>query len=231
MFDPCISRQILLLAFHRGIKATRDHGYAVYSDFLWLADECDCVCLPQQNCGQKVWDAWNSWDSVLPIWPNTTSISALLISTSGMGRQTCKMPWKAQQGILFEMQRPFFFNLFFCLPIEHEYMLSHISRRYLLNHHYNQKPTSSISIITCDSLQSSTWHGIFRALIISSSVVWHFYKSAASKWWWCECFSVLDRLRNELLYLQLAASAPSFSQIMVKKWALFEKQTAQVCLK
>lgn len=66
------------------------------------------------------------------------------------------------------------------------------------------------SIITPDSLQSSTWHGAFRALIISSSVVWHFYKSAASKWWWCECFSVLDRLWNELLYLHLAASVPSF---------------------
>lgn len=111
VFDPCISRQILFLVFRRGIRVTRDHGYAVYSDFLWLTDECDCVCLPQQNCGQKVWDAWNSWDSVLPIWPNTTSISALLISTSRMGRTTCTIPWKAQRGILFEMQRPFVFKL------------------------------------------------------------------------------------------------------------------------
>lgn len=51
LFDPHIGRQILLLSFHRGIKATRDHGYVVCSDFLWLANECDCVCLPQQNCG------------------------------------------------------------------------------------------------------------------------------------------------------------------------------------
>lgn len=55
---------------------------------------------------------------------------------------------------------------------------------------------------------------------------------------------MLDRLRNELLYLHLAASAPPvFLQIMVKKWALSpsffsislsEKKmtlTAQVCLK
>lgn len=188
MFDPCISRQILFLAFCRGIKETRDHGYAVNSDFLWLADECDCVRLPQLNCGQKAWDAWNSWDSVLPIWPNTTSISALLISTSRIGRRMCKITWKARCGILFE-------SFTSCLQIEHENTLSHISRGYLLNLSCNQKPTSSVSVITCDSLQSSAWHGIFRPLIISSSVVWHFYVSAASKWWF-ECFSVLDRLWN-----------------------------------
>lgn len=97
LFDPFIWRQIIFPSFRRGIKATRDHGYAVCSDFLWLADECDCVCvrLPQQNCGQKVWDAWNSWDSVLPVWPNTTSISALLISPSRKGRRTCKIFWEA----------------------------------------------------------------------------------------------------------------------------------------
>lgn len=120
VFHPCISRQILFLAFCRGIKATRDHGYAVYSNFLWLVDECDCVCLPHQNCGQKVWDAWNSWDRVLPIWPNTTSFSALLIPTTRLGRQTCKIPWKARGGILFDMQRPFFT---FCPQIEHKYQL------------------------------------------------------------------------------------------------------------
>lgn len=45
LFDPFIRRQILFPSFRRGIKATRDHGYAVCSDFLWLADECDCVCV------------------------------------------------------------------------------------------------------------------------------------------------------------------------------------------
>lgn len=112
--------------------------------------------------------------------------------------------WKARRGALVETQRPLVFKL---------NMSAHFSApaaRYLLNLSHNQKPTSSVSIITRDSLQSSTWHGVFRALIISSSVVWHFYKSAAPKWWWCECFSVLDRLWNELLYLHLAASAPSF---------------------
>lgn len=197
-FDPCVSTQILSLSFRRGIKATRDHGYVVYSNFLWLADECDCVRLPQQNCGQKVWDAWNSGDSVLPIWPNTTGISAVLISTSRMGRQMCEIPWKARRAKTS------------CLQIEHEFKLLHISSRDLLNLSYNQKPTRSVSIIACDSLLSSTWHGVFRALIISSTGVWHFYKSAASKWSWCECFSVLDRLWNELLYLHLAAGAPSF---------------------
>lgn len=54
MFDPCVSRQILFLAFRRGIKATRDHGYAVYSNFLWLADECDCVCVfPSRIVGKR----------------------------------------------------------------------------------------------------------------------------------------------------------------------------------
>lgn len=140
--------KFLFLAFCRGIKATRDHGYAVYSNSLWLADECDCVCLPQQNCGQKVWDAWNSGDSVRPIWPNTTSISALLISTPRVGRKMCKIALKS---ILSETQ------------IEHEYKLLHISRRYLLNLSCNEKPSSSVFIITRDSLQSSTWHGVFRA--------------------------------------------------------------------
>lgn len=174
------------------------------------------VCAsPSRFVGKKVWDAWNSWDSVLPIWPNKTSISALLISTSRIGRQTSG--WYALcDAKTFSL--PLVFKLHMstsCLPI---------SWRYLLNLSHNQKPTSSVSIITCDSLKSSTWHGVFRALIILSSEVWHFYKSAASKWWWFECFSVLDRLWNELFDLQLAASAPSFvSQIMVKKWALFKK--------
>lgn len=49
--------QDLFLASCRGIKATRDHGYEVYSNFfLWLADKCNHVCvvsLPRLNCGRK----------------------------------------------------------------------------------------------------------------------------------------------------------------------------------
>lgn len=84
-------------------------------------------------------------------------------------------------------------------PWKHPYKIQNVSSwgRYLLNLGCNQKPSCSILIITRDSLQSSPWHGALGALIISSSVVWHVFKSAAPKWWWwCECLSVLDRLWN-----------------------------------
>lgn len=79
----------LFLAFCRGIKATRDHGYVVYSNVLWLADADGdfCVSPSAELWAKGFWDAWNSWDSVLPMWPNTTSVSALLISKSRTGRQ------------------------------------------------------------------------------------------------------------------------------------------------
>lgn len=48
LVDPCISRQILF-ASCRGIKATRDRGYVVFSDFLssrdWLMNVTWCYCM------------------------------------------------------------------------------------------------------------------------------------------------------------------------------------------
>lgn len=101
--------------------------------FLLLADECDFVRLPQQNCGQKVWDAWNSWNSVLPIWPNTTSISALLISKSRTGRQMCKIPRKAWVGIHSQMQRPFFLPLVFKMKMNTSFCIPTAVKSYLFN--------------------------------------------------------------------------------------------------
>ena len=132
---PTLAFQILSLPSAGGSRRPGTTGMWFTPTFLWLADECDCVRLPQQNCGQKVWDAWNSGDSVLPIRPNTTSTSALLISTSRSGRRTCKIPWKAQRGVFFFTSH---------LRIELEHQLLHISRRYLLNLSCNQKPTSSV---------------------------------------------------------------------------------------
>lgn len=112
VLNRCVLRQTLFLSFRRGIKATRDHGYVVYSHLLlinWQMWLCVCVCLPQQNCGQKFWDAWNSADSVPPIWPNTISISTPLISATRIGWKIPNIPWESGAGgVFFSLQRLFF---------------------------------------------------------------------------------------------------------------------------
>lgn len=78
-----------------------------------------------------------------------------------------------------------------------------------------QTGSCSISIIGSDSLQPSTVRAFnhFQPCGLTS---------AASKWWWCECFSVPDRLWNELLspISTLQLTHPSFfSNKVIKKWA------------
>lgn len=67
--------KFLFLAFCRGIKATRDHGYAVYSNSLWLVDECDCVSPPAELWAKRFEMHEIPGIVFFPLWPNTTSIS------------------------------------------------------------------------------------------------------------------------------------------------------------
>lgn len=125
----------LFLAFCRGIKATRDLGYVVYSYVLWLADaDGDFMCLPQQNCGQKVWDAWNSRDSVLPIRPNTTSISALLISKSREARKKPQDTSAGRSWYTFQVCKDLFFTSLFHNGPEYEPFYAAAGTQTLLRH-------------------------------------------------------------------------------------------------
>lgn len=90
-----------------------------------------------------------------------------------------------------------------------------------------QTGSCSISIISSDSLQPSTWRRTVRAFN-------HFQPcgltSAASKWWWCECLSVPDRLRNELLspISTLQLTHPSFfSNNVVKNEPVFDENNTR----
>lgn len=111
---------------------------------LWLVDECDCVYLPplvpQQNCGQKVWNAWNSWDRVLPMWPNTTSIPVLLVSTSAAGRRTCEKLWEICTRVPLKQLK----NAHFYFVIGFNLQFVPTSRRALLSlNNNNQRPVLS----------------------------------------------------------------------------------------
>lgn len=90
----------------------------------------------------------------------------------------------------------------------------------------SQTRSFSISIISSNSLQPSTWRRAVRAFN-------HFQPcgltSAASKWWWCECFFRAWQTPKwiTLTNLHLAADTPSFfSNNVVKNEPVFEENNA-----